>query len=151
MGPRTRAAGELLRMLVWRNRRGSVRRVCRGVRMGSVAVAHVPSCSVASWESGPPPGCLLKTSCCTEALLPRSRVLGVFFRLLCAQAFSSCGERGFPFLAVCRLFTAAPALTASTGSRCTGAIVEAPRLSCPAACGILPDHRSGARVVCVAR
>lgn len=47
-------------------------------------------------------------------------------------------------------FHCSAALSASAGSRCTGAIVEAPRLSCPAARGILPDHRSGARVACVA-
>lgn len=36
-------------MLVWRNRRDSVCRVCRGVRMGSVGVARMTSRSVASW------------------------------------------------------------------------------------------------------
>lgn len=81
-------------------------------------MARLQSCSVTSWESGPPPGCLLKTSCCTGALLPHSRVLGVFFWWFCAQALSRYGERGLLFHAVCRLLTPAAAL--NCGPRAVG-------------------------------
>ena len=55
----------------------------------------------------------------------------------CARAFSSCGEWGPLFTAVCR-----PLLLQSTGSRCAGSVVVAHGLSCSTACGIFPDQGS---------
>ena len=43
----------------------------------------------------------------------------------CARAFSSCGERGLLFVAVCRLLIAVASLVGSTGSRRAGSVVVA--------------------------
>ena len=78
-------------------------------------------------------------------------VLGLRF---CPRAFSSCGERGPLFIAVCGPFTIAASLVAehrlqtlrlnSCGSQAPGAgsVVVAHGLSCSAACGIFPDQGS---------
>ena len=61
-------------------------------------------------------------------------VLGLRF---CVRAFSSCGEQGPLFIAVC-----GPLLLRSTGSRCAGSVAVAHGLSCSVACGIFPDQGS---------
>ena len=60
----------------------------------------------------------------------------------CARAFSSCGEQrllsscDFGFLIV------VASLVAGLGLMCTGSVVVAHELGCPAACGVFPDQRS---------
>ena len=54
----------------------------------------------------------------------------------CAQAFSSCGERGLLTGFSLRWLL----LLQSTGSRSAGSVVVAHGLSCSAACGIFPDQ-----------
>ena len=80
----------------------------------------------------------------------------------CTQAFSSCGERGLLFVAVCGLLTAVASLVAEHGLQArrlqqlwhAGSVVVAHRLqnvgsvvvvhglSCSVACGIFPDQGS---------
>ena len=66
-------------------------------------------------------------------------VLGLRF---CARAFSSCGERGPLFIAVCGLSLSRPLLLQSTSSRRACSVVVAHGPSCSAACGIFPDQGS---------
>ena len=76
--------------------------------------------------------------------------LGVFFVLFlaalglrcCAQAFSSCGERGLPFIVVHRLLIVVASLVAQHGLYSAGSVVVVHGLSCSAACGIFPDQGS---------
>ena len=49
---------------------------------------------------------------------------------------------GFLIYKVCRLLLAGASLVAEHGCYSTGSRVVAPRLSCPAACGIFPDQGS---------
>ena len=76
----------------------------------------------------------------------------------CAQAFSSCNERGLLFVAVCGLLIAVASLAVehglqacglqqlwhvgsvvvACGLQSTGSVVVAHRLSCSTACGIFP-------------
>ena len=71
----------------------------------------------------------------------------------CAQAFSSCGERGLLFVVVHRLLIVVASLVAEQGSRCAGfsscgtqalerrlSSCGARGLSCSMACGIFPDQ-----------
>ena len=70
----------------------------------------------------------------------------------CTRAFSSCGKRGLLFVAVRGLLNVVASLVAEYGAwasvvvahglQSTGSVVVAPRLSCSAACGILPDQGS---------
>lgn len=60
----------------------------------------------------------------------------------CKRAFSSCSKRGLLSIATCRLLLAGASLIAEPGCYSTGSRVVAPRLSCPAACGIFPDQGS---------
>ena len=66
----------------------------------------------------------------------------------CAQAFSSCGERGLLFVAVCRLLIEVASLAAEHGLQAcglqqlwhVGSVVVVCWLSCSVACGIFPDQ-----------
>ena len=60
----------------------------------------------------------------------------------CARAFSSCGKRGPPFIAVRGPLTSWPLSISwrSTGSRRAGSVVVAHGPSCSAARGIFPDQ-----------
>ena len=60
----------------------------------------------------------------------------------CVQAFSSCGERGLLFVAVCGLLIAVASLAAEHGLKSAGSVVVAHGLSCSAACGIFLDQGS---------
>ena len=66
-------------------------------------------------------------------------MLGLRF---CARAFSSCGERGPLFIAVCGPLTVVASLVAEHSSRRAGSVVVAHGPSCSVACGILPDQGS---------
>ena len=69
--------------------------------------------------------------------------------LRCSErTFSSCGERGLLFVAVCRLLIAVPSLVAEHGLQArrlqqlwnVASVVVAHGLSCSAACEIFPDQ-----------
>ena len=80
----------------------------------------------------------------------------------CVQAFSSCGERGLLFVAVCGLLITVASLVVEHGPQArrlqqlwhvgsvvvarglqsTGSVVVAHGLSCSVACGIFPDQGS---------
>ena len=87
-----------------------------------------------------------------------SAVLGLY---CCTRAFSSCGERGLLFIALCRLLTAVAYLVAEHGLQAhtfqqlqhagsvvvvrqpqsvRASVVAARGLRCSAACGIFPDQ-----------
>ena len=56
------------------------------------------------------------------------------------RLFSGCCEQGLLFVVVHRLLIVMASLVGSMGSRCTGSVVVAHRLSCSAACGIVPNQ-----------
>ena len=61
----------------------------------------------------------------------------------CSRAFSSCGERGLLFVAVCRLLLAVASLVTEhwlLGAWASVVVVHG--LSCSTACGIFPDQGS---------
>ena len=58
---------------------------------------------------------------------------------LLARVFSSHSRRGCPLAAGCRLLALAASLTAERVLLNPGSVVTMDRLSCPAACGVLPD------------
>ena len=60
----------------------------------------------------------------------------------CMRAFSSCGEPGLPFVVVRGPLTAVASLFEEHGLLSAGSVAVAHRLSCSAACGILPDQGS---------
>ena len=61
----------------------------------------------------------------------------------CTQAFSSCGERGLLFVAVCGLLILVASLVAEQGFQGAWAsVVVAHGLRCSTACGIFPDQGS---------
>ena len=86
--------------------------------------------------------------------------MAVFGLHCCAQAFSSCGERGLLFVAVRRLLIVVASLVTqhglqvcglqqlwhvgsgvvARGLQSAGSVVVVHRLSCSAACGIFPDQ-----------
>ena len=66
-------------------------------------------------------------------------VLGLRF---CVRAFSSCGERGPLFIAVCRPLTIAASLVAEHRLQTRRLSSCGSRASCSAACGIFPDQGS---------
>ena len=66
-------------------------------------------------------------------------MLGLRF---CVRAFSSCGERGPLFIAVCGLLTVAASLVAEHKPQTRRLSSCGSRPSCSAACGILPDQGS---------
>ena len=66
-------------------------------------------------------------------------VLGLHF---CARAFSSCGQWGPLFIAVRGPLTIAASLAVEHRLQSTGSVVVGHRISCSAACGILPDQGS---------
>ena len=69
-------------------------------------------------------------------------ILAVLDLCYCAQAFSSCGARGYSLVAVPGFLIVVSPLVAEHGLCSVGSGVAAHRLSYLAACGILPDRGS---------
>ena len=125
---------------------------------GSVIVAHGPSCPAACgifpdqgsnpcpphWQADSQPLRHQGSPCLN--FLKINLFIYLFLAALslccCARAFSSCRERGLPFLVAGAFSLRWLLLLQSTGSRRTGSVLVELGLSCSTACGIFPDQGS---------